>query len=130
MLGRITRNHPDCAAIESITKVANELRLVAVSCLLDRPMRFNELLRVAAGVDSRSLSRVLKYLASERIVERVVLSTRPFMVQYSLTEKGKQLEPVVASLRTWGERWLVPRKVVEKQPVTSTPLPMIPRMKR
>jgi DNA-binding HxlR family transcriptional regulator len=130
MLGRVTRNHPHCAAIESITKVGNELRLVVISCLLDRPMRFNELLRVAAGVDSRSLSRVLKYLASERIVERVVLNTRPFMVQYSLTEKGKQLEPVVESLRSWGERWLAPQRSVQKEPITSTPFPVIPRMKR
>lgn len=73
-------------------------------------MRFNELLKTATGVDPRSLSRVLKYLASEEIVRRDVLSTQPFMVQYSLTEKGRQLEPVVDSLRTWGERWLVPQQ--------------------
>jgi DNA-binding HxlR family transcriptional regulator len=130
MLARVTRNHPACPAMESITKVGNELRLGVISCLLDRPMRFNELLRAAAGVDSRSLSRVLKYLESERIVERVVLNTRPFMVQYSLTEKGKELEPVVESLKSWGERWLVPQSGVEKEPTTSTPLPVIPRMKR
>jgi DNA-binding HxlR family transcriptional regulator len=130
MLALVTRNHPACPAMESIVKVGNELRLGVISCLLDRPMRYNELLRAAAGIDSRSLSRVLKYLGSERIVERVVLDTRPFMVQYSLTEKGKQLKPVVESLRIWGERWLVPQTSLEKEPTTLTPLPVIPRMKR
>jgi len=130
MLARVTRNHPACPAMESITKVGNELRLGVISVLLDRPMRYNELLRAAAGIDSRSLSRVLTYLGSEKIVERVVLDTRPFMVQYSLTEKGKQLKPVVESLRIWGERWLVPQRDVEKEPTTSTPLAVIPRMKR
>lgn len=130
MLARLTRNNPACPAMESITKVGNELRLGVISCLLDQPMRYNELLRAAAGIDSRSLSRVLTYLGAEKIVERVVLDTRPFMVQYSLTEKGKQLKPVVESLRIWGERWLAPQRGTEKEATTSTPLPVIPRMKR
>jgi DNA-binding HxlR family transcriptional regulator len=108
------RKHRACPAIESIMKVGNELRLVVVSCLIDRPLRFNELLETAKGVDPRSLSRVLKYLASEGIVRRDVLSTQPFAVRYSLTEKGRQLEPVVQALRAWGERWLVPQEIIVK----------------
>jgi DNA-binding HxlR family transcriptional regulator len=110
------RKHNACPAIESIMKVGNELRLVVISCLIPRPLRFNELLETAKGVDPRSLSRVLKFLASEGIVKRDVLSTQPFAVQYSLTEKGKQLEPVVEALRTWGERWLIPQEVIVRSP--------------
>jgi DNA-binding HxlR family transcriptional regulator len=110
------RKHNACPAIESIMKVGNELRLVVVSCLIHGPLRFNELLETAKGVDPRSLSRVLKFLASEGIVKRDVLSTQPFAVQYSLTEKGKQLEPVVEALRTWGERWLIPQEVIVSSP--------------
>ena len=113
---REKRNHRACPAIESIMKVGNELRLVVISCLIDRPLRFNELVETASGVDPRSLSRVLKYLSSEGIVRRDVLSTQPFAVQYSLTEKGKQLTPVVDALRTWGERWLMPQEVVVINP--------------
>jgi DNA-binding HxlR family transcriptional regulator len=109
---REKRNRKDCPAIESIMKVGNELRLVVISCLIDRPLRFNELLETTRGVDPRSLSRVLKFLASEGIVRRDVLSTQPFAVQYSLTEKGRQLQPVVEALRIWGERWLMPQEVV------------------
>jgi DNA-binding HxlR family transcriptional regulator len=97
-------------------KVGNELRLVVISSLIARPLRFNELVETAAGVDPRSLSRVLKFLASEGIVRRDVLSTQPFAVQYSLTEKGRQLEPVVEALRAWGERWLMPQEVVVSRP--------------
>jgi DNA-binding HxlR family transcriptional regulator len=108
-----------CPAVKSITKVGNQLRLVIVRYLIDRPLRFNELLEAARGVDPRSLSRVLKFLASEGIVRRDVLSTQPFAVQYSLTEKGKQLRPVVEALRVWGERWLMPREVVVSNPSTT-----------
>ena len=75
-------------------------------------MRFNELMAAAATMDPKSLSRVLKYLVVEGIVRRDVLSTQPFMVQYSLTEKGMELKPVIDSLYAWGERWLVPRELI------------------
>src|SRR6266480_503540 len=82
---RLSRNHTACPAIESITKVGNELRLAVVSSLIQGPLRFSGILDVAKGLDPKSLSRVLKYLASEEIVRRDVLGTRPVAVQYSLT---------------------------------------------
>ena len=71
-------------------------------------MRFNELLRVACGIDPKTLSRVLKYLAEEAIVRRDVLGTQPFTVQYALTDKGEQIRPVMQSLKAWGEAWVLP----------------------
>ena len=114
---RRLRTHASCPAIESITKVGNELRLAVVSSLIQGPLRFSGILNVARGLDPKSLSRVLKYLASEDIVHREVLGTQPFAVQYSLTEKGRQLEPVVEALRVWGERWIMPpQEVVASNP--------------
>jgi DNA-binding HxlR family transcriptional regulator len=105
-------DHQFCPAIKSINKVGNELRLVVIRYLVDRPMRFNELMAAAATMDPKSLSRVLKYLVAEGIVRRDVLSTQPFMVQYSLTDKGMELKPVIDSLYVWGERWLMPRELI------------------
>ena len=113
---RVSRSHKACPAIESIAKVGNELRLAVVSSLIQRPLRFSEILEIARGLDPKSLSRVLKYLASEGIVHRDVLSTQPVAVRYSLTEKGRQLEPVVEALRVWGERWVLPQVVVPNIP--------------
>ncbi len=105
---RESKNGQGCPEIESIRKVGNEVRLIVVSRLINRPLRFNELL------DAKSLSRVLKYLASEGIVKRDVLNTAPLAVQYSLTEKGRQLGPVVEALRKWGERWVLPQEIIVK----------------
>lgn len=71
-------------------------------------MRFNELLKVACGIDSKTLARVLKYLASEGIVRRDVLGTQPFTVRYALTDKGEQVRPIMQSLKAWGEAWVLP----------------------
>jgi DNA-binding HxlR family transcriptional regulator len=100
--------HELCPVVESVRKVGNEWRLIVIRYLMDRPMRFNELLRMAGGVDAKTLSRVLKYLGAEGILRRDVLSTQPFTVQYSLTQKGEQLRPVIESLRVWGNRWILP----------------------
>src|SRR5256712_13270993 len=113
---RLSRNHTACPAIESITKVGNELRLAVVSSLIQGPLRFSGILDVAKGLDPKSLSRVLKYLASEEIVRRDVLSTQPVAVQYSLTEKGRQLEPVVDALGECGVGWITP---LQEMPASS-----------
>jgi len=70
-------------------------------------MRFNELLKVACGIDAKTLSRVLKYLVSEKIVRRDVLGTQPFTVRYALTDKGEQIRPIMQSLKTLGETWVL-----------------------
>jgi len=70
-------------------------------------MRFTEILK-EANIDSKTLTRVLKYLQDEKIVTRKVISTQPFAVQYQLTPKGRELQPVIESLKGWGEKWVIP----------------------
>jgi DNA-binding HxlR family transcriptional regulator len=103
-----TRDYELCAAVESARKIGNKWHLIVIRYLLDRPMRFNELLKVACGIDPKTLSRVLKYLASEEIIRRHVVDTQPFTVRYSLTDKGKQISPIMQSLKAWGEAWVIP----------------------
>ncbi len=99
--------HTDfCPVVESLHLVGNEKKLMIVRFLLERPMRFNQLLKV--GLDSKTLSRALKSMEAQGLVNRQVISTQPFSVEYSLTEKGRELKPVIDSLRTWAERWVVP----------------------
>jgi len=98
--------HADfCPVVESLHVVGNEKKLVIIRFLLDKPMRFNQLLKF--GLDSKTLSRALKSLEAQGLVNRHVINTQPFSVEYSLTEKGRQLKPVIDALRTWAEEWIV-----------------------
>lgn len=45
------------------------------------------------SVEAKTLSRVLKYLTAEGIVEREVLTSNPVGVRYTLTDEGRELEP-------------------------------------
>jgi DNA-binding HxlR family transcriptional regulator len=73
--------------------------------LTERPHYFAELSLVIPGVSDRLLSRRLRELESEGLVERSVHAGGPARVSYSLTEKGRALEPAIRELRVWAKRW-------------------------
>ncbi len=95
-----------CPIVEAIRQMGGEWSMIVVRYLMDRPMGFNEILRNAHGMNSKTLSRVLKSLQEKEIVNRKVVSTQPFSVEYSLTPKGKDLETIMDELKKWGEEWL------------------------
>ncbi len=99
-----------CDITRAIKSIGTEWSLIICYYLLEAPLGFNELLRTGKRDDlnSRTLSRTLKALVIEGIVRRTVISTQPFLVRYSLTEKGKTLEPILSAYRVWGMRWLAP----------------------
>jgi DNA-binding HxlR family transcriptional regulator len=72
----------------------------------DRTLRFCELQEALGGVNPSTLSSRLKMLEEEGIVLRRQRSTVPPHVEYSLTPKGKSLEPIISAVRRWGNRWL------------------------
>ena len=78
--------------------------------LMDGPARFSEVKHLVPDLSDRLLSERLKELEAEGIVERRVLDGSPVRVEYSLTEKGKALEPAVRALKDWGREWLGDRR--------------------
>ena len=77
--------------------------------LLDGPLHFSGIRQLVPELSDRLLSERLKELEAEGIVERRVLDGAPVRVEYSLTEKGRALEPAVRALKAWGREWLAER---------------------
>src|ERR671916_3239120 len=73
--------------------------------LMDGSLHFSEIRDLVPDISDRLLSERLKELESEGIVERRVIDGAPVRVEYSLTEKGTALEPVVRSLKSWAHEW-------------------------
>jgi DNA-binding HxlR family transcriptional regulator len=80
-----------------------------VLVLLDGPLHFSGIRHLVPELSDRLLSERLKELEAEGVVERRVLESAPVRVEYSLTEKGRALEPAVRALKQWGREWLSER---------------------
>lgn len=87
-------------------------KLVVIRFLLDGPKGFNELLRSFPQMNAKTLSRALKSLQEEGVVDRKIVSTNPFLVKYELTQKGRELKPMLTALRKWGSKWITPRQQI------------------
>jgi DNA-binding HxlR family transcriptional regulator len=67
--------------------------------------RFDSL-RAALGISRNVLSARLEQLVESAVLEKVAYQDRPVRFEYRLTEKGRDLYPVLLSLLRWGDRWL------------------------
>jgi DNA-binding HxlR family transcriptional regulator len=86
--------------------LAKRWTALIVKVLLAGPLRFSELAGQLEVVSDRVLSERLKELEQEEIVKRQVLAETPVRVEYSLTEKGQALAPVLAAIEEWSYKWI------------------------
>ena len=72
------------------------------------PLGFNALKSEVDGISSKVLSDSLEDLEEKTLVDRTIVSEKPFRVEYSLTERGASLQPVIQAMAEWGEKHLEP----------------------
>ena len=73
---------------------------------LSETKRFNELQKAIPAITQRMLTKQLRELESDGIISRKIYPQVPPKVEYSLTEFGQTLQPVLASLEAWGNKYL------------------------
>ncbi|MCI2413835.1 MAG: helix-turn-helix transcriptional regulator [Candidatus Aramenus sp.] len=95
-----------CPIVETIRLIGTEPRLIVLRYLFEGPKGFNALLK-QTGLSSKTLSSTLKFLEEAGIVERRIMSTRPFKVEYSLTKMGEDLKGLFDVMKDWGEKWVI-----------------------
>jgi len=93
-----------CPVARSLAFLGERWTLLIIRDLLRGPKKFQELGESLSGVAPGVLSRRLKDLEAFGIVQRKVYVDHPPRAEYTLTEKGRDLRPIVASLAVWGAR--------------------------
>lgn len=73
--------------------------------LTDEPLGFSALKRRVDGISSKMLSESLSDLEEHDLVARELLSDQPVRVEYTLTERGTALEPVLSEMVQWGSEY-------------------------
>ena len=96
-----------CPAEKTITLIGNKWTLLIIRDLImaDRPLRYNELAKSLKKISSRTLSIKLRNMVNYGIIEKHIIDDSPIKVEYSLTEKGKELSKVTQPMVEWSERW-------------------------
>ncbi len=77
-------------------------------------LRFMDLMREIDGIGAKMLSKELQDLELNNLIARKELNTKPITVEYSISEIGKSLQPLINELAKWGEdyRKNVPHKKI------------------
>jgi DNA-binding HxlR family transcriptional regulator len=78
--------------------------LILRDLVLDGPRKFQDFERSLAGISPNTLSARLKTLEENGIVERQFYTDHPPRAEYVITAKGRELRPILKTLRDWGER--------------------------
>jgi DNA-binding HxlR family transcriptional regulator len=100
------RRNDECPVCRTAEVVCGKWTLLVIRDLAEGRTRFCELERSLAGISPRTLSLRLRALEEEGIVARHTYPEVPPRVEYSLTEKGRALLPIVDVMRDYGSRWL------------------------
>ena len=95
-----------CPVRNTLDLIGNKWSFVIIYALLQGTKRFKELERFIEGINTRMLVKELKALEEAGIVHRQAYATVPPTVEYSLTEKGKELEPVLIEIQTWAVKYV------------------------
>jgi DNA-binding HxlR family transcriptional regulator len=95
-----------CPVCHTAELVCGKWTLLLVKDLANGRSRFCELERSLAGISPRTLSLRLRALEEDGIIERHTYPEVPPRVEYSLTDKGRDLLPIVESMREYGRRWV------------------------
>lgn len=77
-----------------------------IYCLLEGPARFCQIEAALPSLSGRVLSERLKELEQEGIVLRTVFPESPVRIEYSLTPKGRALEPLFREVQRWASDWI------------------------
>ena len=99
---------PPCPVATCVALIGNKWRpLILRDLLPGRPMRFKELQRSVGGISQKVLTSNLRELEDAGLLVRRVYPEVPPRVEYSLTEEGMSLAPVIEAMKAWGEKYQV-----------------------
>lgn len=93
---------PPCPVATTLRLIGNKWKILILQRLLDRPYRFNELRRSIEGISEKVLTDNLKSLESDEIIIRTVYPEVPTRVEYSLSDVGESMRPIISTMHDWG----------------------------
>ena len=99
------KNLPECPVETTLKLIGNKWKVLIIRDLLTGTKRFNELMKSLDGISQKVLTSNLRSMENDGIINRKVYPEVPPKVEYTLTETGYSLQPVLSSMIIWGTEY-------------------------
>lgn len=110
-----------CPVQTTLELIGGKYKALILWHLSNGKLRFSELRKVISGATAKMLTQQLRELEAQKLIHREVFPIIPPKVEYSLTDLGKSLMPVLISMRDWGADYLYSRNIETKCFMMQTP---------
>lgn len=94
---------PECPVATVVNLIGSKWKLLILRNLLQRPWRFNELKKSLEGISQKVLTDSLRSMEKDGIVNRKVYTDSPLKVEYSLSELGESMRPIIFEMENFGK---------------------------
>lgn len=96
----------NCPVEATLELIGGKYKALILWHLADGKLRFSELRKAVSGATAKMLTQQLRELESDDLIHREVFPVIPPKVEYSLTETGRSLMPILVAMRDWGAGYL------------------------
>ena len=95
-----------CPVAATMELIGGKYKALILWHLTESKLRFSQLSKVIRGATPKMLTQQLRELESQNLIHREVYPVVPPKVEYSLTETGRSLMPILIAMRDWGAGYL------------------------
>lgn len=95
---------PGCSVEAAVGLIDGKWKSIILWHLLSGTLRFNEIRRLVQNCTPRMLTNQLREMEQDGLITRKVYAQVPPKVEYSLSELGQSMEPVLRALKLWGDQ--------------------------
>ncbi|MBA2885991.1 MULTISPECIES: winged helix-turn-helix transcriptional regulator [Clostridium] len=96
---------PSCSVETTLLLIGGKWKVLILRDLINGTKRFGELKKSINSISQKVLTQQLREMEEDGLVERTVYAEVPPRVEYSLTEDGMSLKPVLNSMLAWGKQY-------------------------
>lgn len=103
---------PICPVATTVSLIGNKWKLLILRDIMTGPSRFGELRKSLDGISQKVLTDSLREMESDGLLVRTVFPEVPPRVEYSLSELGETMRPILNAMESWGKDY---KELVEKK---------------
>lgn len=96
---------PACPVETTLMLIGNKWKVLILRDLMEGTRRFGQLKKSVGNVNQKVLTAQLRSMEQDELLTRKVYAEVPPRVEYTLTERGRSLKPILDAMQHWGEEY-------------------------